>query len=259
MAVAWRIVGAFSGACRTGPLWERGRPVSTAGAGTLNAALYAIMLACSISAGCSVLGQHVGRLFRRPPLPAAALWLAVAIPSLLQAPFPGLLYLLEREPGLISGHGQWWRLLTSAVVQDGGSAGTVFNRASLAVVGVVAVRVWGGWRALVIFAGAAVAFNLAATFASPSAGAGNSGGTFALATSVTGFAVVARRDRAAALLTALTVVCGVALLALLDAHGEVVLGGLLTGILICAVSPPPGIASVPGYPSADHQASRQSP
>ena len=157
---------------------------------------------------------------------AIALWLIVAIPSLLQTPFPGLLRALERDPDQIRQHGQWWRLVTSAVVQDGGIAGTVWNLVILAVVGVVAIRAWGALRGLIIFAVGVVGFNLATTFAWPSVGAGNSAATFTLAASVTGLALVQVRDRVALLLAALTAGCGIFLLALLDAHGSAMLGGL---------------------------------
>jgi membrane associated rhomboid family serine protease len=214
--------------------------VSTSGGGTLNAVLYVTMLACAIRAAVVVLGAELGRLVRRPPAPAVALWLVVAVPSLLQAPFPGVLRSLERDPDLIRGHGQWWRLFTAVLVQDGGAAGTVFNLVVLALIGIVAVRVWGGTRALIIFGVAAVTFNIGATFVSPFAGAGNSASTFALATSVTGVAMVTRPQRVTALLAAITAGCGIALLALLDAHGEAVLGGLVMGVLISAISPPDG-------------------
>jgi membrane associated rhomboid family serine protease len=162
----------------------------------------------------------------------------VAIPSLLQIPFPGLLRALERDPDQIRQHGQWWRLVTSAVVQDGGIAGTVFNLVILAIVGVVAIRAWGSLRGLIIFAVGVVGFNLATTFAWPSVGAGNSAATFTLAASVTGLALVKVRGRVVMLLGALTAACGIVLLALLDAHGSAVLGGLVIGVLVAAISPP---------------------
>src|SRR6266545_5668463 len=143
--------------------------MSTSGSGTVNAALYAIVLVCAVRAAIVVLDGEPGRLMRRPPVAAVALWLAVAIPSLLQAPFPGMLHSLGRDPDLIRGHRQWWRLVTSVLVQDGGVAGTGFNLTVLALIGVLAVRIWGSTRSLIIFAVAAIAFNLAATFLSPSA------------------------------------------------------------------------------------------
>lgn len=196
------------------------------------------MLVCSVRAGIAVLGTGAGQLLRHPPVAGVLLWLMVAVPSLLQFLFPGLLQSLERNPGLISGHGQWWRLVTSVVVQDGGAAGTAFNLVVLALVGVIAVRAWGGARAWLIFVVAAVAFNLAATFASPSTGAGNSAGTFALGTSLIGLALALRRQRAVVVLAGLASACGIGLLALRDAHGEAVLGGLVIGLLVSSAWPP---------------------
>jgi hypothetical protein len=216
--------------------------MSSSGGGTVNAVLYVIVLACAVRAGAVLLGGDIARVLRRPPVAAVALWLIVAIPSLLQFAFPGLLPALERDPDQIRQHGQWWRLFTSAVVQDGGIAGTVFNLVILAIVGVVALRAWGSVRGLIIFAVGVVGFNLATTFAWPSVGAGNSAATFTLAASVTGLAVVKVRERVVAVVGALTAGCGIFLLALRDAHGSAVIGGLVIGVLAGAISPP-GIIS----------------
>ena len=93
-----------------------------------------------------------------------------------------------------------------------------------------------------------VGFNLATTFAWPSVGAGNSAATFTLAASVTGLALVQVRGRLALLLAALTAGCGIFLLALLDAHGSAVLGGLVIGVLAGAISPPGIIPPPPPAP-----------
>lgn len=213
--------------------------MSTSGTGAVNAVLYVVVLACAVRAAIALLdGAEPGRPPRRALVAALALWLAVAIPSLLQVPFPGVRHALERDPDLIRGHGQWWRLGTSVLVQDGGTAGTIFNLVALALIAVLATWTWGSARALIIFAVAAIAFDVAATFVSPSAGAGNSGATLALAASMTGLALVTRRRPATALPAAVAAGCGGALLALLDAHGEAVLGGLVIGLLISAVSAP---------------------
>jgi hypothetical protein len=216
--------------------------MSSSSGGTVNAVLYVIVLACAVRAGAVLLGGDLARALRRPPVAAVALWLIVAIPSLLQFAFPGLLHALERDPDRIRQHGQWWRLLTSAVVQDGGVAGTVFNLVILAIVAVVALRAWGSVRGLIIFAVGVVGFNLATTFAWPSVGAGNSAATFTLAASVTGLAVVKVRGRVVAVVGALTAGCGIFLLALGDAHGSALVGGLVIGVLVGAISPP-GIVS----------------
>jgi membrane associated rhomboid family serine protease len=204
--------------------------MSTSGGGTVNALLYLVMLACSVRAARVLLDQDLGQSLRRSLPMAAAGWLIVAIPSLLQNVIPGLLHRLRREPHLIRHDGQWWRLVTSGVVQDGGLAGTVFNLAILAVIAAIAVRIWGARRAASIFLGALVAFNLAATFVFPATGAGNSAATFGLATSITGLALASRATPILMLLAGITAVDGVWLLTLSDAHGEIVLAGLLTGL-----------------------------
>jgi hypothetical protein len=212
--------------------------MSSSGGGTVNAVLYVIVLACAVRSGAVLLGRDLARVLRRPPVAAVALWLIVAVPSLLQLAVPGLLRALERDPDQIRQHGQWWRLVTSVVVQDGGVAGTVFNLVILAIVAVVAIGAWGSARGLIIFAVGAVGFDLATTFAWPSVGAGNSAATFTLAASVTGLAAVKVREPAVVLLAAVTAGCGIFLLALGDAHGSAVAGGLVIGALTAAISPP---------------------
>jgi hypothetical protein len=108
--------------------------VSTSGGGSLNGLLYVVMLACAVRGGRELLGPDVERSLRVPVLGSTVLWLTVAVPSLLQIAFGDLLGALERDPELIRHHDQWWRLVTSSVVQDGGIAGTLFNLAVLAVV-----------------------------------------------------------------------------------------------------------------------------
>ena len=223
--------------------------MSSSGGGTVNAVLYVIVLACAVRAGAVLLGGDITRALRRPPVAAVALWLIVAIPSLAQLAFPGLLQALERDPDQIRQHEQWWRLFTSAVVQDGGIAGTVFNLVILAVVAVVAIRAWGPLRGLIIFAVGVVGFDLATTFAWPSVGAGTSAATFTLAASVTGLAVVKTRERVMVVLVAVTAGCGTFLLALRDAHGSAVIGGLVIGVLAGTISPP-GIISASAAPAA---------
>ena len=59
---------------------------------------------------------------------------------------------------------------------------------------------------------------------------------------MTGLAVVKVRQRAVAVAGTLTASCGIFLLALEDAHGSAVIGGLVIGVLRGAISQP-GIIS----------------
>jgi hypothetical protein len=61
---------------------------------------------------------------------------------------------------------------------------------------------------------------------------------------VTGLAAVKVREPAVVLLGAVTASCGVFLLALGDAHGSAVAGGLVIGVLTAAISPPAAAATI---------------
>jgi len=57
------------------------------------------------------------------------------------------------------------------------------------------------------------------------------------------------RERVVVVLGAVTAGCGIFLLALEDAHGSAVLGGLVIGLVVGAISPP-GIISTPAARAA---------
>jgi membrane associated rhomboid family serine protease len=72
-----------------------------------------------------------------------------AVPSLLQVPFPAVLTSLQRTPAVRDG--EWWRIGTSLLVQDGGWFGTFSNLLFLLVVGAVAEWVLPRWLWLVCY------------------------------------------------------------------------------------------------------------
>ncbi len=169
---------------------------------------------------------------------AVGIWLLVAVPSVLQSALPDLLLGLRRDPNLILNGGEPWRVVTSLVVQDGGLAGTVFNLVVLAIVAVLAVRVWGTMRSVAILLAGQLLFGTLATFVSTDLGAGNSGATFALAASFAGLALLCRPEP-----TLLIRSVGVILIALVsiwlgDAHGLAMLGGVGIGAVVGLVAPP---------------------
>ncbi|MDN5858268.1 MAG: hypothetical protein L0H84_06560, partial [Pseudonocardia sp.] len=106
--------------------------MDTSGDGVVNGLLYAVLLVAALA-----LAPRLPRLPRRRdrPVPAAAvtLWLLVAVPSILGLVFPRVYTALYRDPALILEQGQWWRVVTSVGVQDGGLRGAVFNLVALAV------------------------------------------------------------------------------------------------------------------------------
>ncbi|WP_431924762.1 rhomboid family intramembrane serine protease [Nonomuraea jabiensis] len=106
------------------------------------------------------------------PYTTAAVFVITAIPSLLQFAIPGLEPALMRNPAAIA-EGEWWRLGTALVVQDGGVPGTLFNLVCLAVLGYFAERAFGPARWLALYAAGAVTGE-AAGYLLNDPGAGNS-------------------------------------------------------------------------------------
>jgi membrane associated rhomboid family serine protease len=108
---------------------------------------------------------------RRFPPVTAAVFAVTAVTSVLGLVSPQVLAALQRTPeGL---HGDWWRSLTSLLVQDGGVLGTASNLLFLLLLGVLAERLAGpGWW-LVAYLGAGLAGELAG-YAWQPRGAGSS-------------------------------------------------------------------------------------
>ncbi|MFB9200732.1 rhomboid family intramembrane serine protease [Nonomuraea spiralis] len=106
------------------------------------------------------------------PYVTAVVFVVTAVPSLLQFALPGLEPAWMRDPAAISG-GEWWRLGTALVVQDGGVFGVLFNLAFLAVLGYAAERAFGPGRWLLLYASGAIAGE-AAGYLLNDPGAGNS-------------------------------------------------------------------------------------
>jgi len=203
--------------------------MSTGHGGFLSYLLYALVYIACLHVVYRRLGA--GPLERRPHPAAVALCLVVAVPSLLQVPWPGIYDALSRQPSLIE-HGQAWRLLTSVLVQDGGALGTAYNLVTLALTAAAATALWRPATAVAVFVAGALLFNLPATFLWRDAGGGNSGATFVLVTSTLAALVVRERVRSARAAVVVVAACGAALLVLGDAHGEAVLAGLATGVLV---------------------------
>ncbi|MEZ0074360.1 rhomboid family intramembrane serine protease [Planotetraspora sp. GP83] len=131
------------------------------------------------------------------PLPRVTVivFLITAVPSLLQLFSPSLLTTFERDPSLV-GSGEWWRLATSLVVQDGGLIGTAFNLVSLAGLGLLAERALGPARWLALYLAGAVAGQVAGML-SGAPGAGNSIAVCGLAGGLLAAFALARADRLA--------------------------------------------------------------
>lgn len=202
----------------------------------VDAVLYVLVLILAARVARDAVGRPAS--WRDLPFGALAVWLPVAVCSVLQGLVPSLETQLRRDPFLINTGGQWWRIFTSALVQDGGFGGTVFNLVALAMVVLLAARVWGIPRMLIVLVCSQLIFNLLCTFVFPEVGAGNSGAALALATSIIGVVAVLEPRRRDLFLGAAVLVAGIVMMCLHDAHGEAVLIGLVVGAVAGVLSPP---------------------
>jgi membrane associated rhomboid family serine protease len=109
---------------------------------------------------------------RRPILTIGVLvpTAAVSIAGLITSPVREA---LERSPAALA-DGQFWRLLTALLVQDGGPLGTAVNLAGLAVLGVLVERRIGRGRWLAGYLGAGLVGELVGWAGWQHTGAGNS-------------------------------------------------------------------------------------
>jgi hypothetical protein len=212
--------------------------MNTSGTGAFSSIGYVVMLATAIACAALLLGDL--RLRLRAPRPAALVLVAVvAVPSLIEFGWHGIYTALSRQPDQIRVHHQWWRLLTGAIVQDGGVEGTIFNLVVLFLIATLAVYVWGPGWAIGLFGFGAIGFNLLATYAFASPGGGNSGATFFLATTMVGLALVRLRSTRTLAAAAVIVLDGAVLIATNDAHGIPILAGLVVGAGLALAGPRP--------------------
>ncbi len=158
------------------------------------------------------------------------LWCAVAVPSLLQvAVLPALLTWGERDPEAIRA-GQWWRLVTSIVLQDGGWGGTAFNLVLLAITAVLLGSLCRPLPVVLTFLGGGVGSNVLTMLILQEAGAGNSMATLCLLAAAT--VVVGRshlRSPVALLAWALLGGATLTLILAADQHGLALALGLACG------------------------------
>jgi membrane associated rhomboid family serine protease len=149
---------------------------------------------------------------------------------MLQFFVPGLLPLLQRDYARFVS-GEWWRLVTSLVVQDGGVGGTISNLVALALLGSVGERLWGGRSMLLIFLIGGILTQFVA-FAWQPTGAGNSVGNFSVAAGIAVTALKSRHPRPILIAALFALVADGFLLALQDIHGAAALVGAICGLFL---------------------------
>ncbi|MGC0362968.1 hypothetical protein ABH922_000952 [Rhodococcus sp. 27YEA15] len=213
--------------------------MSTSGTGAVDALLLVVVLVASVVLTTYWLDADPAP--RRIPVAAVSAWILIAVPSVAQLAVPGLYEAFRRDPDLIR-DGQWWRIITSILVQDGGVLGTFVDLLALAVVAVPAFRLWGAPRGWILFLAGQVVFGLSTTAVFPSVGAGSLAATLTLASAAAGVGVMVRPRAVEWTLVAIVVVGGAILVAIDDATGFAILFGVLFGAATVSLSPPDSIA-----------------
>jgi hypothetical protein len=204
--------------------------VNTSGDGLANVILYLVVLALFVQVGLRLL--RASTLPRRFPIVAVMMTVVIGVPSLLQYVWPAIATTLERNPDLTLHQGQWWRVLTALLAQDGGLAGAVFNLVVVAGVTLLGEWIWGRWMTVLLFLLPSIALNLLAIVYWDASGGGSSFASDGLLMSMCGLALVALRNVVAKVCAGATILIGIALVVFLnDAHGVAILIGAGLGIV----------------------------
>ncbi len=200
--------------------------MDTSGNGIVRVLLYIVVLALFVPLAVRVIRAQPGP--RRRPVLAPVLVVVVGVPSLLQFAVPAVGRALERDPEATTAHGQWWRVLTALLAQDGGLVAAVFNLVVVAGVVLAGEWIWGRVLALTFFLVPSIVLNVLAIGWGASGG-GSSFASDGLLMSVCGLALVAARDRLSRVCASVAVVVAIVLVLLDDAHGVAMLLGAAFG------------------------------
>jgi membrane associated rhomboid family serine protease len=199
--------------------------VDTSGESTLSIVLDLVVLVAGLQ-----VAVRLSPVNRRFPIVALVSTLVIGIPSLLQFAFPSIGAALSRRPSLEL-HGQWWRVLTAIMAQDGGLVGAIFNLVVVAVVVTLGERAWGRWRAVVLFLGSSIVLNLlAVVWNAP--GGGSSFASDALLLSMCSLGVLTLRRPLVLVCAGIAGAAGIVLVVANDAHGVAMLLGAALGVAL---------------------------
>lgn len=198
-------------------------------------ALYAITLSCTIWAVFFYRTQNkkITTRWHIPYLTISSA-LLLTIFAFLQSQYPPLVHLLERSTMQIMS-GQWWRLFTSLLVQDGGTSGTIFNILSLLACGTFAEQFWKRRQWIVIFILGGIIANYIALFWQP-IGAGNSIANFSIIGSLIIFSYIKGKHLLIKILDSIAFFCTVILLMSQNIHGAAIMIGIFFGLLFTKYS-----------------------
>lgn len=158
--------------------------------------------------------------------PVFAVFGLTAVFGIAQLIWPSVLTELERN-GHELRQGQVWRLATPLVVQDGGTAGTIFNLATILFLGIPFAMLFGARRWLVLYLGTGLIAEVLAYSIYDQGRAGNSIANFGIAAGLT-LAGLRSPDRMSRIAGLAAAVCGAVLLVTGNLHG----GAFAVGIAL---------------------------
>jgi hypothetical protein len=201
--------------------------VDTSGSSTASIVVALVVLGAFIAAAPRMMRLDGAK--PRVPILAIVLVVVIGIPSIAQyTGWPAIGDALRRDPALTLHHGEWWRVLTSLLAQDGGLVAAIFSLVVVAVAVGLSSWVQGTWLTLAVFVFCSIALNLLAI----GWGAGGGGSSFAsdgTMLSVLAFGLVMARNRIVMVAAIIAIAGGILLVVLDDAHGIAILLGAAIG------------------------------
>jgi membrane associated rhomboid family serine protease len=168
----------------------------------------------------------------RSPVATASVLTVTAVLTVLQYPFPQVRTALWRAPGSLAA-GQWWRLVTALLVQYDAVWQIVVVFACIAVVGVLAERIFGhGWWLLLYFGCGVIGQAFGFLWEPPDAGASVAGAGLLGAVSAWLLSPAGPRQVQVRVWGVIWPLVGVALTLKQDQHGPPLLAGFALGALL---------------------------
>lgn len=207
--------------------------MDTSGSSTASIVVALVVLGAFLASAPRMMRESGRR--PRPPVLAIVLVAVIGIPSIAQ--YLGASAIgdaLRREPALTLQHGEWWRVLTSLLAQDGGLVAAIFGLAVVAVAITFSTWIQGTWLTLAIFVFCSIVLNLLA-IGWGAVGGGTSFASDGTMLSVLALGLVALRNRIVMVAAIIAIAGGIVLVVLDDAHGVAILLGAAIGAVHGAI------------------------
>ena len=199
---------------------------------TSGSSFASIVVALVVLAAFLASAPRMLRLSGRPirvPVLAVVLVVVIGIPSIAQyLGVPAVGDALRREPDATLQHGEWWRVLTSLLAQDGGLVAAIFGLVVVAVAIAFSGWIQGAWLTLAIFLFCSIVLNLLA-IGWGAVGGGTSFASDGTMLSVLALGLVQARNRIVMAAAIVAIAGGILLVVIADAHGVAILLGAVIG------------------------------